>query len=166
MAIPSCIRLFAHWARRAVSRDDWIAGSKQSDQDGDDPDHEQELDHREGPDGVSSACPRVRQNWSALMISPSARFASSLQDSGADRVFQEPDRAVAECEIGAAGMAAAHSRRRTSASPGSASAVVAVGRLPPSASGRRSSIVDDGLPDAFTAEPAFRRLARVPEAQP
>ena len=36
-----------HWIRRAASRADWTAGSKQGDQDGDDGDDDEQLDERE-----------------------------------------------------------------------------------------------------------------------
>ena len=39
--------LLVHWARRAASRADCTAGNKQRDQNGDDGDHDQQLDQRE-----------------------------------------------------------------------------------------------------------------------
>ena len=58
--MPSCLRLFLHWLRRAASRAAWIAGSKKRDQDADDGDHHQQFDQREASPSAmhrDSSCP-------------------------------------------------------------------------------------------------------------
>ena len=58
------------------------------------------------PAAAHGHAPSSIRYLSALMISPSARLASKRRIAGPHRAFEEPDRTVAECEIGAAGMLA------------------------------------------------------------
>ena len=51
MAIPSCNRLLTHWARLAA-RARLDRRQQERDQNADDPDHNQELEQREGPAAV------------------------------------------------------------------------------------------------------------------
>ena len=57
MAMPSCSRLLTHWARRACSRADWIAGSSNAIKTAMIPTTINKLDQREGPGRLMDRLP-------------------------------------------------------------------------------------------------------------